>query len=473
MRRVAVAVFSLVLAALVQLIGWTHRPTEGKKASVELLIGVLSARHHHDQRQAIRDTWMGNIRQHPLFHKRVLVKFIVGQRGCLVPEEDREDQYSCSLLNLSTVPAQEVQLLGVSGHSLLIPSDVSKLSLHFTVMHPLVITQLAVFSNTAQGLVRGNVTEAVASAEFSAVSPGTRVGWMLYKPVEQFILPKGFEGTLVWEAQDSSELKTVNISAVKLNNGGGVLKLRPIEEGTLPYRNALGYPGLAGGFSFKVYHVESLVEHIHGRPARLRRRSAQLKQEDEALELENQTHGDLVFVDLLDTYRNIPSKLLKFYNWSISNVEFDLLLKTDDDCFIDVDAVLLKMESTQRIAHTRGLWWGNFRQNWAVDSVGKWQELNYASSVYPAFACGSGYVVSRALVQWLGTNAQILKPYQGEDVSMGIWMAAIAPRKYQDPGWLCEKECFSDMLSSPQYSPEELRSLWDNKSRCGDPCGCS
>lgn len=33
--------------------------------------------------------------------RRVLVKFIIGARGCEVPVEDREDPYSCRLLNIS------------------------------------------------------------------------------------------------------------------------------------------------------------------------------------------------------------------------------------------------------------------------------------------------------------------------------------------------------------------------------------
>lgn len=32
---------------------------------------------------------------------RVGVKFIVGEHGCPIPEEDREDPYSCSLLNFT------------------------------------------------------------------------------------------------------------------------------------------------------------------------------------------------------------------------------------------------------------------------------------------------------------------------------------------------------------------------------------
>ena len=47
-----------------------------------------------------------------------------------------------------------------------------------------------------------------------------------------------------------------------------------------------------------------------------------------------------------------------------------------------------------------------------MDRIGKWQELQYPSPAYPAFACGSGYVVSRDLVQWLATNADQLKAYQ-------------------------------------------------------------
>lgn len=47
-----------------------------------------------------------------------------------------------------------------------------------------------------------------------------------------------------------------------------------------------------------------------------------------------------------------------------------------------------------------------------MDRVGKWQELEYTSPVYPAFACGSGYVISRDLVEWLASNAEKLKVYQ-------------------------------------------------------------
>uniref|UniRef100_A0A665WJK0 Hexosyltransferase n=1 Tax=Echeneis naucrates TaxID=173247 RepID=A0A665WJK0_ECHNA len=491
MRRLALILLPCAVAVLLHL--WSaHRPPSSSSAdpldndtlsdealpSYEVLVGVLSARHHHELRQAIRETWLGYLRDHPHFQHRVGVKFIVGKHGCPIPEEDREDPYSCSILNFTEpVPRSKVEIVTAADPSVLITSDVSAIALDFKVLHPVVITRLGVFPSGTRPELQSNVTvkllqldqeEAVVTARFSAISTGTMVNGVWYKPVEQFILPKGFEGTLVWESLDSIGLTTVNTSSVQLNDGGGVLKISSIAEGILPHRSALGFPGLAGGFTFTIY--EGLSGLLRGRPARMEHHASRLRQEDRALQRESLRHGDMVFVDVVDTYRNVPSKLLQFYKWSVGNADFNLLLKTDDDCYIDVDSVLMKID--HKGLKLSNFWWGNFRQSWAVDRIGKWQELEYASPAYPAFACGSGYVVSRDLVQWLASNAEKLKAYQGEDVSMGIWMAAVGPQKYQDPGWLCEKECYVDMLSSPQHTAEELHILWDRKRACGDPCGC-
>ncbi|KAA8584001.1 hypothetical protein FQN60_015209 [Etheostoma spectabile] len=453
MRRLSLILLPCAVAVLVHL--WlAQRPfstpldnntnSDESLPFYEVLVGVLSARHHYELRQAIRETWLGYIQDHPHFQHRVGVKFIVGEHGCPIPEEDREDLYSCSLLNFT---------------------------------EPVVITRLGVFSSWNRPILPSNVTvkllqldqeEAVVTARFSAISTGTMVSGVWYKPVEQFILPKGFEGTLVWENMDSAGLTTVNSSSVQLNNGGGVLKISSIAEGILPHRSALGFPGLAGGFTFTIYDEDSLSGLLRGRPARMEHHASKLRQEDAALHQESLRHGDMVFLDVVDTYRNVPSKLLQFYKWSVGNADFNLLLKTDDDCYINVDSVLMKID--RKGLKRSNFWWG--KQSWAVDRIGKWQELEYASPAYPAFACGSGYVVSHDLVQWLASNADKLKAYQGEDVSMGIWMAAVGPQKYQDAGWLCEKECYLDMLSSPQHTAEELHVLWDRKRACGDPCGC-
>uniref|UniRef100_A0A3Q2Q8L7 Hexosyltransferase n=1 Tax=Fundulus heteroclitus TaxID=8078 RepID=A0A3Q2Q8L7_FUNHE len=423
MRRLALFLLPCAVAVLVHL--WlAQRPsfssfffffTPLDNSTRSVLVGVLSARHHHDLRQAIRDTWLGYIRGHPHFQHRVAVKFIVGRHGCPVSDEDREDPYSCSLLNFSK------------------PGEIKR-------------SGSADRSAEERPLQRA---AAVRTVLFASRMSGPLVSIRVLKHLDLYFIVfiQGFEGTLVWESQDSASLTTVNSSSVELNDGGGVLKISSVSIHITKEHCTLIYLFIFVGLKFH-----------------------KLRREDAALQEESLRHGDMVFVDVVDTYRNVPSKLLQFYKWSVGNADFDLLLKTDDDCYIDVDSVLMKID--HKGLKRRNFWWGNFRQSWAVDRIGKWQELEYASPAYPAFACGSGYVVSRDLVRWLAANAGQLKAYQGEDVSMGIWMAAVGPQKYQDAGWLCEKDCYLDMLSSPQHTAEELRVLWDRKSICRDPCGC-
>ena len=62
-----------------------------------------------------------------------------------------------------------------------------------------------------------------------------------------------------------------------------------------------------------------------------------------------------------------------------------------------------------------------------MNQFGKWSEPNYQAVVYPPFACGSAYMLTSDLIGWLSANAESLFRYQGEDVSMGIWLAAILP----------------------------------------------
>ncbi|XP_058241318.1 UDP-GalNAc:beta-1,3-N-acetylgalactosaminyltransferase 2 isoform X2 [Hemibagrus wyckioides] len=428
MRSLALFLLPCVIAVLIQLWWWllkeqTEFFSYAKDAGIrrpvyEVVVGVLSARHHHDLRAAIRGTWMGYLRDHHDFQKRVLVKFIVGKHGCAIPEEDREDPYSCTQLNITEpVSMQDVTIL--SKPDALVPSDVSAICLDFKVLHPVVITKLGAFPSGPQKDFSGNVTvklfpvdqtEPVVTAHLTALSPGVYVEGIWYKAVEQFVLPKGFEGYLLWESQDPASLMTLNVSKVQFNTGGGVIKLGTIEEGTLPHRNAHGFPGLAGGLIFSIYDVEGLKEWLHGRADRQKALKARLRVEEKALQEESSIYGDIIFVDVVDTYRTVPYKLLYFYKWVVKNADFSLLLKTDDDCYINMDEVLMNIDYKSLMRSN--LWWGNFRQSWAVDRVGKWQELEYTSPVYPAFACGSGYVISRDLVEWLASNAEKLKVYQ-------------------------------------------------------------
>uniref|UniRef100_A0A8C6HEZ3 Hexosyltransferase n=1 Tax=Mus spicilegus TaxID=10103 RepID=A0A8C6HEZ3_MUSSI len=420
-----------------------------KFSHYDVVVGVLSARNNHELRNVIRNTWLKNLLHHPTLSQRVLVKFIIGARGCEVPVEDREDPYSCRLLNITNpVLNQEIEAFSF-------PEDASSsrlsedrvVSVSFRVLYPIVITSLGVFYDASDVGFQRNITVKLYQTE-----------------------QESFEGTIVWESQDLHGLVSRNLHRVTVNDGGGVLRVLAAGEGALPHEFMEGVEGVAGGFIYTVQEGDALLRSLYSRPQRLADHMQDLQVEDALLQEESSGHDDIVFVDVVDTYRNVPAKLLNFYRWTVESTSFDLLLKTDDDCYIDLEAVFNRI--AQENLDGPNFWWGNFRLNWAVDRTGKWQELEYPSPAYPAFACGSGYVISKDIVDWLAGNSRRLKTYQGEDVSMGIWMAAIGPKRHQDSLWLCEKTCETGMLSSPQYSPEELSKLWELKELCGDPCQC-
>ncbi|XP_030695319.1 UDP-GalNAc:beta-1,3-N-acetylgalactosaminyltransferase 2 isoform X1 [Globicephala melas] len=451
-----------------------------KSRHYDVVVGVLSARNNHELRNVIRSTWLKHLVQHPALSQRVLVKFIIGAHGCEVPVEDREDPYSCKLLNITNpVLNQEIEAFSLLEDTSSGLSEDRVVSVSFRVLYPIVITSLGVFYDASDVGFQRNITvklyqaeqeEALFIARFSPPSCGVQVNKLWYKPVEQFILPESFEGTIVWESQDLQGLVSRNLHKVTLNDGGGVLRVITAGEGALPHEFMEGVEGVAGGFIYTIQEGDALLKNLHSRPRRLLDHISNLHEEDALLEEESSLYDDIVFVDVVDTYRNVPAKLLNFYKWTVETTSFDLLLKTDDDCYIDLEAVFNRI--ALKNLDGPNFWWGNFRLNWAVDRTGKWQELEYPSPAYPAFACGSGYVISRDIVHWLAGNSGRLKTYQGEDVSMGIWMAAIGPKRYQDSLWLCEKTCETGMLSSPQYSPQELTQLWKLKELCGDPCRC-
>jgi beta-1,3-N-acetylgalactosaminyltransferase 2 len=85
---------------------------------------------------------------------------------------------------------------------------------------------------------------------------------------------------------------------------------------------------------------------------------------------------------------------------------------------------------------------------WVVNLFGKWKERDYDSATYPPFACGSGYVIGKALVDTLVRNRGSLVPFQGEDVSMGIWLSPFHHKRFQDDRWLCSKK---DLALSPNF----------------------
>ncbi|XP_046839372.1 UDP-GalNAc:beta-1,3-N-acetylgalactosaminyltransferase 2-like [Xenia sp. Carnegie-2017] len=62
--------------------------------------------------------------------------------------------------------------------------------------------------------------------------------------------------------------------------------------------------------------------------------------ENERLLKESRTISDILFVSNVDVYRNLPSQLLQFFSWLSATLSFSFVMKTDDDCFVNLETIL-------------------------------------------------------------------------------------------------------------------------------------
>ncbi len=139
---------------------------------------------------------------------------------------------------------------------------------------------------------------------------------------------------------------------------------------------------------------------------------------------EQETYEDLLVMPVIDMYRTLPQKLKFAYTFVRDHLpQVQWVLKVDDDFFVRIDPfeqALKGYNASQAI-----LIGGDIRIDHAAHTGGKWKELPQfpRGALYPPFPLGSyGHVVTRPVVDYVVEYQEALFDYQGEDVSIGIWL---------------------------------------------------
>ncbi len=180
-----------------------------------------------------------------------------------------------------------------------------------------------------------------------------------------------------------------------------------------------------------------------------------------ALEEEQNTYNDIImFEDLKDSYANLSSKVLMGFKWSISDkVEYDYLLKTDDDSFVRIEPL---SRAIKDMDCPRRLYWGYFMGYAYPEPNGKWKERHWFKCPhYLPYAMGGGYVLSRDVVDILVTLSHKLALYKNEDVTVGSWLAPFNLQRKHDLRFNTESVshgCNNGYIVSHK---EKVRSFYD------------
>jgi len=146
------------------------------------------------------------------------------------------------------------------------------------------------------------------------------------------------------------------------------------------------------------------------------------------LQEEMELHPDIELLDVIDTYHNLPRKILKGMTWAYENSDADWFVKIDDDALLFKDRLemVLKLHNT-----SNPLLMGAIMRRKLVTKEGRWGDPENNATVYPNYANGaSGYVLSRLAVEELVKEKDMLPIYHNEDSCVGIWLNML---KEEDP----------------------------------------
>jgi len=219
----------------------------------------------------------------------------------------------------------------------------------------------------------------------------------------------------------------------------------------------------------RIYTCESNINQQNTPNTNDLSRSVQCNTEDTQIALESMIYKDILITNKTDVYRNLPAKVKLMLHWGVQNTKFDFFVKVDQDQFINPIALIKLVSSRSKQEYSI---FGDIEHESEVMRYGKWEELKYKHGVenakYPDFPLGSrGWIMSRKVAQYISQHRLELFDYQGEDVSIGIWLneSSIA----NDIQWISSKQMRGDgdcsdanvIVVGHELSLEKIQHCWD------------
>ena len=179
---------------------------------------------------------------------------------------------------------------------------------------------------------------------------------------------------------------------------------------------------------------------------------------DGAVADEQRQHGDLVILPLHETYDKLTVKThALLLHAAALEPKVDLLLKVDDDIYIDPHRFAGRVAQLHREGLVaRGVYGGFFHNATIVlrDPANKWFDGEYPMAHYPPYASGAAYFLSRPALEYLaraGREGSLVTRWHNEDASVGSWLSR-TPREKDGPvdnsSWA---ELLTNIFSAQNY----------------------
>jgi len=182
---------------------------------------------------------------------------------------------------------------------------------------------------------------------------------------------------------------------------------------------------------------------------------------------ESQLYGDIQLMPFVDYYSLITFKTISICMFGTKIVPAKYIMKTDDDAFVRIDEVI----SSLKKSNSHGLLYGliSFQSSPHRDKDSKWfiSRKEWPFDMYPPWAHGPGYIISRDIAKFvvLGHQELTLQLFKLEDVAMGIWI-----QQYKSSGQqvnivtddrFYSEGCESDYVLAHYQTPRLMMCLWE------------
>lgn len=152
--------------------------------------------------------------------------------------------------------------------------------------------------------------------------------------------------------------------------------------------------------------------------------------------LEAGVERDVLVGSYRDAYRNLTLKTVHGLLWSHETLKPKYVLKTDDDCFVNLKILSRLLRENADVVRTdRPLYVGNVRWESRVirDPSNRWYvpERALGATLYPPYGSGAGYLLDGEALSRFVDVAKYVKPFPNEDAYVGVVLRTANVRPLQ------------------------------------------
>lgn len=143
------------------------------------------------------------------------------------------------------------------------------------------------------------------------------------------------------------------------------------------------------------------------------------------LEKEHRTYKDILRLNYKDSYDNLTNKTIQSLTWFANNCPPKYILKTDDDCFVNLVSLvpwLEKLDPNVKYAGKKNEFMPVIRDPTHRNYVPTDQ---YAEEFYKPYCSGGGYMIKGEVLKNLTDKAKTMRQIINEDAYVGLVMHAL------------------------------------------------